>query len=81
MSRRALGNRLFGKPPSREAPRVEKLRYLRRFYLRPLPVSIPVIVFAVILTWGTWALAFIAIGVGLWLQGFLSLSRKIRRER
>lgn len=72
---------VFGPPPAADASRAERLHYLRRFYLRPLPLSLPVLVFAVLAEWGSWWLVPLGVGAVLWVQGFSSLGRQIRRER
>jgi hypothetical protein len=76
-----LGFHVFGHPPGADAPRVERLSYLRRFYLWPLPLSLPVLVFALAAAWGSAWLVVIGVAAVLWVQGFASLGRQIRRER
>ena len=61
---------VFGPPPAADASRAERLHYLRRFYLRPLPLSLPVLVFAVLAEWGSWWLVPLGVGAVLWVQGF-----------
>ena len=76
-----LALHFFGPPPPPDAPRTERLHYLRRFYLRPLPFSLPVFVFAVAAEWGSWWLVPLGVGAVLWVQGFASLGRQIRHEQ
>ncbi len=77
----SAASHFFGPPPAPDAPRAERLHYLRRIYLRPLPFSLPVFAFAVAAEWGSWWLVPLGVGAVLWVQGFASLGRQIRRER
>lgn len=59
----------------------ERLRYLRRLYLWPLPISLPVLALAVAADWGSWWLVPVGIGAVCWVRGFASLGRQIRSDR
>ena len=83
MNRRlmSMGFRVFGAPPPRGAPLSERLRWVRRFYLRLLPVFLALYAVAVVYASSTWVWVLLA-GTGLlWLQGLASLTIRIRRER
>ncbi len=77
----SLARRLFGAPPSRGAPPAERLRWLRRVYLRMLALAVlPV---ALIAIGGASTGVWLALAVGglVWLQGFVSVLARLRRER
>ena len=81
MSRRlrSLGFKIYGEPPPKGAPRSELLRWIRSFYIKPLPLLI--LVSALVLTWSqTWTLILLGASALIWLQGITSLSVRIRRE-
>jgi hypothetical protein len=59
----------------------ERLRRVRRFYLRPLPLTLPLLVLALLVAWGSWYLVLLGVAAVLWVQGLHSLNRQIRRER
>jgi hypothetical protein len=75
----SLAVKLFGEPPGEDAPDAAKLRWVRRFYLRPLPLVL--VVYAMLALWATSAVVLVlaAVGALVWLQGFISLSLRIRR--
>ena len=77
---RELGYRIFGAPPAGGAPRVATLRWIRGFYLKPLPLVLAV--YALLAVWasGTVVIVLAAVSALIWLQGFVSLSLRIRRE-
>jgi hypothetical protein len=81
VSVRELGARIFGAPPGRGAPKLDLLLWIRRFYLRPLPLYLAVIVLAALLTSSTSGRVILAVTVLLWLAGLTSLSARIRRSR
>jgi hypothetical protein len=76
-----LGFRIFGAPPPREAPKEQRLRWIRRFYLRPLPLYISIYLLAAISTPPPWVWALLGVSALTWLHGFASLSLRIRRTR
>lgn len=76
-----LARRLYGAPPPRSAPPAERLRWLRRLYLRSLPLLVlPVVLIAIGgASTGVWVA--VAAGALFWLQGFASVLLRPRRER
>jgi ABC-type transport system involved in multi-copper enzyme maturation permease subunit len=78
MSRsRSIFNRLYGVPPGRDAPKLDRLLWFRGYYLRSLVLAALPIVFVVV-----FLPAWIAVVVMLpWLIGFARLSAEIRGER
>jgi hypothetical protein len=78
---RAVGYSVFGEPPPKNAPRSELLRWVRRFYVRPLPLMLVVYVMLIVWASGTWVFIALAVGTLIWLQGLLSVSRHIGREQ
>jgi hypothetical protein len=77
----SAGYRIFGKPPAANAPRKERLLWLRRYYLRTLLVSLPALVLLAVYSSRAWVWAVLGAGALVWVQGFASLSVRIRRER
>lgn len=73
--------RVFGAPPREDAPKVEHLRWVRRFYLWPLIVTVPVYVWALLTATETWIYLVLALSGLMWLQGVVSLGLQIRREQ
>jgi hypothetical protein len=71
---------MYGEPPPKGAPRPEMLRWIRGFYVKPLPVLVAVYVLVLVWASQTWTLILLGIGSAVWLQGFISLSLRIRRE-
>jgi 4-hydroxybenzoate polyprenyltransferase len=59
----------------------ERLRYLRRLYLWPLPILLPAFAFAVAADWGSWWLVLLGVGAVCWVRGFASVGRDIRNDR
>jgi hypothetical protein len=76
---RSLAAKIFGEPPDREAPRVEQMRWVRGFYLKPLPLTLLACAFIVIYA-PTPVLIAAGVGLTIWLQGLISLTLRIRRE-
>ncbi len=75
----SLGHKLVGEPPGKDAPRAAKLRWIRGIYLRPLPLLL--FVYAILAVGASWLeLALAGVSALTWLQGFVSLSLRIRRE-
>jgi hypothetical protein len=75
-----LAYMFYGQPPAKGAPPSEALRWVRRFYIRPLPLMLALA--ALIILWGahTWALVALGLTAVAWTWGFTSLNRRIRRE-
>jgi hypothetical protein len=78
---RVIGFRVFGAPPPKDAPRSGVLRWIRRFYLRPLPLTVAVYVLAIVWASQTWVYIVLTAAALLWLGGVGSLSLRIRREQ
>ncbi len=76
----SISYRLFGEPQPKGAPRSQLLRWIRRFYTRIMPLTILAWVAVIIWAPGTWVLVVGAVSALIWLQGFTSLSLRIRRE-
>jgi hypothetical protein len=76
----SAGYRIIGTPPGAGAPRKERLLWLRRYYLRMVPLALAGYVLVAVFLPAPWAWAVPAGGALLWMQGFASLSRRIRRE-
>ncbi len=69
-------DRVFGVKPGGDAPKLERLLWFRRYYLRNLVLMAPAL-FLVTLFWPVWAAAVLALP---WLLGFARLNLEIRRE-
>jgi hypothetical protein len=78
---RTAGFLVFGEPPPPTAPRSEMLRWVRRFYVRPLPLMLVVYVMVILWTSQTWVYVTLGVGTLMWLQGLVSLGRRISREQ
>jgi hypothetical protein len=79
---RSASVRLFGEPPGRDTPRLARLCWLRRMYLVMFLVGLPAYALVVfVFARATWV--YIAVGAAmlLGLQGVISISIRIRRER
>jgi hypothetical protein len=77
---RAASVRLYGEPPSQDAPRSQRFRYVQRLYLRLLPFALPAYACVFVFARQTWVFVVIGIGALVWLQGLVSISFRIRRE-
>lgn len=76
-----LSNKLYGTPPRSGAPRVDRLRWVRRIGARSTAFYVPVIAAAGIGTrWPTWLCLVLAVGVLSGAANIASLTLKIRRE-
>ena len=73
------GFRIFGPPPPKGAPRVEAWKYVRRIYVRLLPVTVPLWVVVALEGGPTWLWIVLGISTLTWLQGLISVSLRIRR--
>lgn len=78
---RSLVWRLVGEPPAKSAPRHERLRWVRRFYVVQLPITLPVFVLLLVVSSSTWSYVVLGVAAFLWLEGYLSLSLRIRRAQ
>lgn len=79
---RSLSTRLFGSAPVKEAPKIERLEWLRGVYVRMLPLNLAAFAVAFLASgWPTLAPLLIGAGALMWLQGWVSLSLRIRRLR
>jgi hypothetical protein len=56
------------------------LRWLRGFYVKPLPLLALVVVLVLIAQPEAWTWALLGVSALVWLQGAISLSLRIRRE-
>jgi hypothetical protein len=72
---------ILGPPPAAGAPRHERLRWVRGCYLRTLPLSLIVYALVVIYLSAPWDWLAPVVGALLWLEGYGSLTIRIRRER
>lgn len=77
MSRASIFNRVFGVKPGPEAPKLDRLLWFRRYYLRNLGL-IAVAIIAVLVYFPPW---IVVVVLAPWLMGFARLSAEIRRER
>lgn len=75
----SLGRKLVGEPPGKDAPRAAKLRWIRGIYFKQLPFVILVYAILAVEASGV-VLALAGVSALIWLQGFISLSWRIRRE-
>lgn len=75
------GFRIFGPPPGKGAPKVEAWKYVRRIYIRLLPFTVPLWVLVALQRAPAWLWIVLAVSAVTWLQGFLSVSLRIRRLR
>jgi peptidoglycan/LPS O-acetylase OafA/YrhL len=57
-----------------------RLRYLRRFYTRLMPLYVVVLVVAAVFGLPLWGWVVIGVGAAVWLQSLISLSLRIRAE-
>ena len=79
----SLELRLLGmRPPPEGASRAERLSWIRALSLRLLPFAVAIwVVFLVLWGFPTWALVVFGVVAALQLEGLVSLTLKIRRER
>jgi uncharacterized membrane protein YdbT with pleckstrin-like domain len=73
----SIFNRIFGVKPGPEAPKLDRLLWFRRYYLRNLGLM-AVAVVLVLLYLPPW---IVVVVLAPWLMGFARLSAEIRRER
>ena len=76
-----IGYRFLGEPPASGATRMERLLWLRGFYLRMIPLSVAVSAMVALFLPAPWAWVVPCLSVLLWAQGFVTLNVQIRRER
>jgi hypothetical protein len=74
------GLRITGPPPSKGAPKIEVLMWIRRFYIRILLITIPAWILLVFIG-PAWAWIGLGVSGAVWLQGFISLNFRIKRLR
>jgi hypothetical protein len=77
----AAASKIYGPPPPKGAPPSQRLRYVRRMYWRMLLFALPLYAILTISAEPAWVLVPAAVGTLIWLQGFASLSVRIRREQ
>jgi len=77
---RVLAFKIYGEPPPKDAPRSESLRWVRGFYLKPLPLLLGICAAALVLGASTWILVLLGVSAAVWAQGFVSLNIRIRRD-
>jgi hypothetical protein len=78
--RASLLYKIYGQPPAPGAPRSQALRWVRRFYIRPLPLTLALAVWILFLRPTTFALVLLGVAAGAWVWGISSLTLRIRRE-
>jgi hypothetical protein len=77
---RSLGFKLYGAPPPKGSRKSQQLRWIRGFYLKPLPLVLVVDVMGPRVVSQPWVLVLLGAGMAIWLQGLISISLRIRRE-
>lgn len=77
---RAASVKLYGEPPSKEAPRSSRLAWIRRMHLRMMLFALPAYV-CILLIGQTWILVAGAVSALIWLEAVVSVSIRIRRAR
>ncbi len=79
---RSLSTRLLGPIPVKGAPEIDRFEWLRGVYLRMLPFNLVAFAVALLISgWPTIALLLVAACALIWLQGWISLTLRIRRLR
>jgi len=73
--------RSFGPPPSKDAPKVETWRYVRRIYAWTLFFAIPTSIVIALDDGPIWLWILFGISAVTWLHGFVSVNRRIRTLR
>jgi len=79
---RVLAIRMYGQPPAKGGPQSERLRYVRRFYTRPLWFTVlKVLLVALIFAEShqTWLIVLFAVLALMMILGYAELSLRIRR--
>jgi hypothetical protein len=77
----AVSYRIFGEPPAKGASAEQRLRWIRRIYLRLLPMNFAAWALVIIYVSSTLVLVFVGISALIWVQGFVSITLRIRREQ
>jgi hypothetical protein len=77
----SAGFRFLGPPPAAGAPRHERLRWIRGYYIRILPLALLTCVLVAVFLSPPWDWVAPLVGALLWLQGFGSLTLRIRRDQ
>ena len=73
--------RIFGPPPPKDSPEIEKWAFVRRIYSRSILFTVPVWIIVAVDRDPTWVWIVLGLGAATWLQGFISVNRRIRRLR
>ena len=73
--------RIFGPSPPKDAPKIETWRFVRRIYARTLLFAIPAWIVIALDDGPVWLWILFGISAVTWLQGFISVNRRIRRLR
>jgi hypothetical protein len=79
---RTIGFRMYGQPPAKGARQSERLRYIRRFYIRPLwlpLLELLVSAYVIVEVHQTWIIVLIAVAALMWIRSVIELSLRIRR--
>jgi uncharacterized membrane protein YdbT with pleckstrin-like domain len=79
---RTIAFRMYGQPPAKDAPQSERLRYMRRFYTRPLWLKLLTVLlgaYIIVEFHQTWIIVLLAVSALIAIQGYTSLSVRIRR--
>jgi hypothetical protein len=71
--------RVVGAPPASGSSRVERLRWVRKFYRFNSVVIVVVVIFALLGGGALWWVVA-AVSAVVWLVGLVSISLRIRRE-
>lgn len=73
--------RIYGPPPSKDAPKVATWMFVRRIYSRVALLTIPAWIVLALDGAPTWLWIAFGISAAIWLQGLLSVNLRIRRLR
>jgi hypothetical protein len=74
-------NRLYGVKPGRDAPKLERLLWFRRYYLRSLVLLAPLLLVLLLSASPTFTLIVVAVSMTPWCLGFARIHRELHRER
>jgi hypothetical protein len=61
--------RIFGPPPAKGAPEIEKWAFVRRIYSRSILFTVPVWIVVALDGEPAWVWIVLGIGAAIWLQG------------
>lgn len=73
--------RIYGPPPPKSAPEVERWIFVRRIYSRVVLFTVPLWITLALNGGPTWLWIVLGVGAATWLQGFISVNLRIRRLR